>query len=299
MPGLAASLLALAALCGSGPATAQETPSAPPSRQACFDDHAASQELRLDGALIEARAKLRVCSDPNCPGVLRAECAEWLAQVEQAIPSVVFLVERDDNEVTDVRVSVDGKPLAEKLDGSAFELDPGAHRFKFELDGFEPLEQTVVLRQFEKRRAIRVEFRSPQPVAGGQTSTTPAPSAPAASPSPGRTSRPVPALTYVFGGLALAAAGAGAYLGLDAIAKHGDYEKTCSPNCSSKIRDELSRQLLLADILGGVAIASGTLSAVVFFTRPVVPDEPSAGAADSLRRAASPHRLGVTVTGTF
>jgi hypothetical protein len=112
--------------------------------------------------------------------------------------------------------------------------------------------------------------------------------------------RPVPALTYIFGGIALAAAGAGAYLGLDAMSQHKDREEdSCSPVCADEDVEKLKTQLLLADILGGVAIASGTLSAIVFFTRPVVPDERPANGSNSLRRAATPPRLGLAVTGTF
>jgi hypothetical protein len=293
-----AKLLGAFALCHGSEARAQEAPAEPPSKQACFEDHAASQELRLQGSLIEARAKLRVCSDPSCPAMLRTDCADWLAQVEQSIPSVVFIVERDGNDVPDAKVSADGKPLTDKLDGAAFEFNPGAHRFRFEIDGFPPTEQTVVLRQLEKRRTVRVEFQTPRaapPVSpaapGTQTPATPARSVDGP--------RPIPVLTYVFGGLALAAAGAGAYFGLDAMARHKEKEDGCSPLCSSKEVDDLKSQLLLADILGGVAIASGALSAVVFLTRPVVPDERPANGSNPLRRAATPPRLSIAVTGTF
>lgn len=295
-----ASLLALATLTAPALVQAQAAPAEPPSKQACFEGHARSQELRLDGSLIEARAKLRVCSDLSCPAMLRTDCADWLAQIEQAIPTVVFLAERDNDDVVDVRVSADGKPLTQKLDGEAFEFNPGAHRFKFELAGFPAIEQTVVLRQMEKRRAIRVEFRTPQPA----VQTPPAPPnsaapAPGAGSAPANGPRPIPALTYVFGGIALVAAGAGAYLGLDAMATHREREESCAPNCPAGVVDDLKTQLLLADILGGAAIASGTLSAIFFFARPVVRDERPASGSNFLRQAATPPRVNVSVTGTF
>jgi hypothetical protein len=273
--------------------------SEPPSKQACFESHAASQELRLEGSLIEARNKLKVCSDASCPAMLRTDCASWFADVEQAIPSVIFNVERDGNDVSEAKVSVDGISLTEKLDGTAFEFNPGAHRFKFEIPEFPATEQTVVLRQAEKRRAVRVEFRTPQPISpssptGPGPGTQPTPVHPAVD-GP----RPIPVLTYIFGGIALAAAGAGAYLGLDAMSQQKDREESCSPVCPTEVVDELKTQLLLADILGGVAVASGTLSAIVFFTRPVVPDERPANGSNSLRRASTPPRLGIAVTGTF
>jgi len=293
-------LIALLALClPSSAAAEQPAAGAPPSKQQCFEDHAASQELRLQGSLIEARARLRVCSDASCPNMLTTDCADWLAQVEQAIPSVFFIVERDGNDVTDVRVSADGQSLTERIDGNVFEFNPGAHRFKFELEGFPAIEQTVVLRQLEKRRAIRVEFRTPQPAGPVQATTAPGPAGPAPGGPAVDGPRPIPALTYVFGGLALAAAGVGAYLGLDAMAQQKEREDSCAPNCSDQIVDDLKTQLLLADILGGAAIASGTLSAVFFFTRPVVPDERPANGSNSLRRASTPPRLGVAVTGRF
>ena len=97
----------------------------------------------------------------------------------------------------------------------------------------------------------------------------------------------------------MAAAGVGAYLGLDAMSQQKKYDESCSPVCTDDDVDELKTQLLLADILGGVAVASGTVSAIVFFTRPVVPDERPANGSNTLRRAATPPRLGIAVKGTF
>jgi hypothetical protein len=241
----------------------------PPTREQCLASHAKSQESRLEGELIEARAHLRVCANPACPNVIQNECAAWLASVQQAIPSLIILAENESGDVLDVRVIVDGKVLTERLDGTAFELDPGAHRFEFELAGYPKQEQTIVVRQDEKRRAIRVVFAKeakPEPAETGG-----APAAPAPEPEPvGPSSRPIPAATYIFGGVAVGAAIAATYLGVTGLSDYSDKKDECAPVCSDSDVDSVKTKLLFADITGGVAIVSAGLATYFFLTRPRV-----------------------------
>jgi hypothetical protein len=256
----------VASLLSAAPAAWAEPP---PTREQCLASHGKSQESRLEGELIEARAQLRVCANPACPNVLRNECSAWLASVQQAIPSVIILAENEAGDVLDVRVVVDGKVLTEKLDGTAFELDPGAHRFEFEIPGYPKQEQTIVVRQDEKRRAIRVVFAKevkPEPTetAGGQTSSAPEPM------PTGPSSRPIPATTWIFGGIAVGAGVTAGILGAVGLSDYNDKKDSCAPTCSESDVDSVKTKLLFADITGGVAIVSAGLATYFYLTRPRV-----------------------------
>ena len=72
--------------------------------------------------------------------------------------------------VVGVSVTVDGGLVVEALDGKALEVDPGLHKFVFEMSGSKPIEQEVVIREREKGRAVMVQFRDE---AASARSTTP------------------------------------------------------------------------------------------------------------------------------
>ncbi len=103
----------------------------------CADAYSTSQSLRDEHKLLAARAQLRVCARQACAryarGQMVTDCTTWLAQVDQAIPSIVFAVkDGSGNDLSAVRVTMDGQPLTDKLDGTAIQIDPGEHHFSFE-----------------------------------------------------------------------------------------------------------------------------------------------------------------------
>ncbi|HXN32302.1 MAG TPA: hypothetical protein VN894_10590, partial [Polyangiaceae bacterium] len=55
-----------------------------------------------------------------------------------------------------VHVTMDGETLLEKLDGSATAVDPGEHHFAFEAEGFRKSESTLLVREGEMDRPVRV-----------------------------------------------------------------------------------------------------------------------------------------------
>lgn len=275
---------------------------ASPSRAECLNSHAQAQESRLEGELLEAREQLRVCANPACPNVVRTECAAWLVSVQQAIPSVVFLAENESGDVFDVKVVVDGKVLAEKLDGKAFELDPGAHRFEFELEGYPKQEQTIVIRQDEKRRAIRVVFsrevQKPEPAE--TVGALPAPSEPQKPVERGPASRPVPASTWVFGGIALGSGVAATVLGVTGLSDYGDKKDQCAPLCSKSDVKGVKTKLLLADVAGGVALVSAGLATYFYLTRPEVYEAaPEQGSMSPVSVAVGTSGVSVELSGSF
>ena len=89
----------------------------------------------------------------------------------------------------DVRVLVDGKPLAQRLDGRAVELEPGDHLLSFQpgVAGAAPVEMRVVVREGEKGRLIVGNL---QPVATNTAPAATGTAAPIAAPPPERSGGP-------------------------------------------------------------------------------------------------------------
>src|SRR6187402_3583264 len=105
-----------AAAAEDAPATETVAPPAPapaasaaadPAKAECFARHEEAQVARRQGHLLEARAWLRQCSSATCIGIVRADCIEWLAEVERAIPSVVITARARGADLVDVKVIID------------------------------------------------------------------------------------------------------------------------------------------------------------------------------------------------
>src|ERR1700722_1012343 len=187
--GLAAPMAAVLAL-ASAPALADVT------KEQCIDANGRGQELRREGKLMAAREQLRACANPACPAMVRDDCTKRLDDLEKAQPTIAFEVkDASGADVSVVKVSVDGKPLAEQLDGTALPVDMGKHAFTFEVAGQPSVTRILVLTEGEKGRRERIAM-------GAATASTPASVAsPAPSPAPkanvptGASGAPVPFAT--------------------------------------------------------------------------------------------------------
>ncbi|HZU84737.1 MAG TPA: hypothetical protein VE987_17525 [Polyangiaceae bacterium] len=249
-----------------------------PTKQECVTANETAQDLRRAGKLHEARADLATCLATTCPRPLREDCAARLAEVEAAMPTVVFVVkDAASNDLSDVRVTLDGKPLLDKLDGAAVPIDPGEHRFEFDAEGFGKIGTTVVLHEGDKKRRVMVFLDAttaaqPQaaPAQPPPASPAPPPAAPATSGDSGaRTQR---AVALALGGAGAAAIVAGGVLGILAKVTYDHAASECSGGiCSLQGHgDQQSAfgQATAADvafIAGGALLAAG---AVVYFTAP-------------------------------
>jgi len=132
----------------------------------CIAANEQAGPLRHSGRLREARAKLRLCSAQSCPGAVRKDCIAGAAQAEADVPTVAFAVQDPDgNDLTAVKVSLDGESLAERLDGKALDVDPGEHLFRFESAGHPTVEKRLVIVEGEKNRRERVVMGEPKAVA--------------------------------------------------------------------------------------------------------------------------------------
>src|SRR6185295_5001517 len=126
------------------------------TKRACIAASTLGQTLRDEGKLVDAREQLLRCSREDCPGVVKAYCAEWLADIETQTPSVVVrAMDAAGNDRTDVKTSIDGRPI--KLDGKPISLDPGAHIVSVETPEGWRRDQKVLIVVREKSRLLTIQ----------------------------------------------------------------------------------------------------------------------------------------------
>lgn len=239
---------------------------------ACIDASVRGQELRDQSKLVAARAAFLACGTLACPRLLRTECAGWLADVEARTPSIVIgATDEAGHDTAEVKVTLDGAPFLARLEGQATAIDPGAHVLRFERAGRPVVEQNVILREGERRRAITVSFApSPSP---GRKDEPLAPAAPAAGAGLAR-----PVAVAALGGLALASGVTFAVLGLGATSDADRLRATCAPACAVSDVDAVRRKEIGANVALGVGVLAAGAAAVLIFTWPA-PAAPKASLA--------------------
>jgi hypothetical protein len=254
-------LVAAAGLVASAPREARAD-----QTDACIEASVRGQELRDQGKLVAAREKLLACGAPSCPQLLQKECAEWLAEVEARTPSIVLgAVDAEGHDTADVKVTLDGAPLQGRLDGQAQAVDPGEHRLRFEHAGSAAVEQQVILREGERRRALTVRFLPPAPAAPRADAVAPAAhAAPLAPASPAR-----PFAVAALGGIAVASGVTFAVLGLGARGDRDHLRSTCAPACDPGAVDAVRAKEIGANVALGAAVLAAGAAAVLVFTWPV------------------------------
>ncbi|MET0389026.1 MAG: carboxypeptidase-like regulatory domain-containing protein [Polyangiales bacterium] len=230
-------------------------------KRQCLATYAEAQELRVRGALVEARDKLVTCSQTSCPGPIVHDCATWLTEVDASLPSVVFAVsDAAGHDISEARVHANGRLLTERTDGRALSLDPGSYTFMFEAEGFATAERTLAMRQSEKNRIVRVQLVKLSDVTGAGGEAPPVDEAAPNEPSHFR----VPVASIVLGATAVAAVGAFAYFGLAGRNKLRQLDR-CTVDCGDLITTG-KRDYVIADVslgVGVLAAGSAVLIAVL------------------------------------
>jgi hypothetical protein len=128
-----------------------------PTVAECLTASNASIKLRAEHKLRHARSTLLVCAAATCPAEIREECSQRVAQVNAALPTIVFEVKDSAGRgLSAARVTMDGEVVAEHLDGSALTLDPGDHAFVFEVAGQAPVTQHILLYEADKGRHVPI-----------------------------------------------------------------------------------------------------------------------------------------------
>jgi hypothetical protein len=246
--------------------------SAADEKQACLTSYEQAQQLRQQGKLKASREQLAVCSREACPKFIRTDCVKWQEEVVASLPTVV--VEARDpqgKETILVRVVVDGAVMAERLDGRAFDIDPGPHNVRYEY-GDDVIEERVVIREGERNRKLSVSFAKDKEGARPALGATPSGGTSSSGGTPERdqtpTERPVPALTYAFAGLGVVGLGTFAFFALKGKSDEDKLKSDCSPNCAKGDVDDLKTKFLIGDVGLGVGIVSLAVATVVYATRP-------------------------------
>jgi hypothetical protein len=191
---------------------------ADPTTAECLTATEASLKLRNDQKLRDARSELLICSASSCPADVRTECVRRMAELNAAIPGIVFdAKDAAGNDLMAVTVTMDGHLLTERLQGAAISIDPGPHKFAFATAGQPRVEKQFVIREGEKSRRERIIFGAATASASPVASVTPptpvaaslAPAPPALSTEDGGGARkeigPAPSSSWAYG----TAAGAG------------------------------------------------------------------------------------------
>lgn len=246
---------ATCALAWSGAAAAQ---AALPSRAECLEGHRNAQELKQSGKFLEAQEHLQVCSAGSCPGAIITDCGNWITELEQTTPSLVFQVRLDGKEALDATVTVDGKLVADRA--HAFKVNPGRHTVRVELGGFEAREEDVVLPEGQRMRMMQVDF-SAKPAA-------PAAATAPAAPPPKEIVRPTPVIVYPLLGLGVAGlAGFGAF-SLLGNSEKSKLEDRCEPRCTDDDLTKMKRWYTIGDVSAGVGAAALLGATIVYLARP-------------------------------
>jgi len=216
------------------------------AKKACATTAEGAQQLRTEKKLRRARAQFIACAQESCPEAVRADCLQWLAEVDKSMPSVVIAVRNSSGaDVRVKRVLADGEPLVDTLDGKAIAIDPGAHRFRAEREDGSFVELDVVVAEGEKSRAITLTM-----------------------PDTVEKRASIPTASWILGGVSVVAFGSFAYFGLTGRAEASDRRTTCGPNCPQSDLDSIRRKLLIADISLGVGVVSFGVATVLVLTRP-------------------------------
>jgi len=221
----------------------------------CVQSHASAQRLKRDGKLRDARLALVACSREQCPSVIVNECSQWLSEVERQIPSfIVSATTPDGRDAVEVRVFVDGKQVASRLDGKPIEVDPGSRELRYEYRDYPAVVERVLFPIGGRDRRVMVKFGPPvgRPPERKQEETASTPTG-----------------VYVLGAIGLVGLASAATFGTIGLARKRELDRDdCAPDCKTSDVDPVRRSFLIADISLAVGVAALGAASVIYLTRP-------------------------------
>ena len=242
----------LVAALAAGTLLASENAARADEREQCAAAADQAQQLRDEGKYRRGREQLLICARDVCPAPIKRDCLEWLSQLENVAPTIVLGAKEGTKDLSDVKVSVDGVQVTDKLDGKPMQMDLGKHVFKFEYAG-QVKEEDFVIGAGQKNRNVSVTFGVPAVVA------------PPPPPKEVPEGSLVPAI--IVGGLGVVALGSFAIFGLGGKSDVDDLQ-SCKGHCSEDSVDKARTKLIIADISLGVGIVALGVATYMIITRP-------------------------------
>jgi len=235
------------------PAEAAKTPG-----EACSAAYERTQTEKLAGHYVAASAAALECSQLQCNSAIVQECVRFYSALENETPTLVFSARKaEGGELTDVRVEMDGKVVAEQITGRPFATDPGPHNFVFihKKRGLLRLSETA--RVGDKARVLEVTFADPNAKPGAPKDGAAAPEARGG----------VPVMTYVLGGVALVGVGAFAYFRVSGVSDYNDANSDtgCSPKCNPDDVDSIRNKFTYSYVSLGIGAAAAVGAAAFYF----------------------------------
>jgi hypothetical protein len=268
-----AALTLLAASLVSGLASA-----APRGDKGCLATFKNGQRLEAEAHLRDAQEQYQTCAKSSCGAFIKQQCSLRYSQLENDIPSVVpVAMDAGGNPLAEVKVTVDGLPLATRIDGRSLQIDPGLHEFSFQTAGGARATQRALIMQGQRNRPITVELngaivepttRPPrqelrraamidsrpavETAAGVTVDRDPLDSE---DPAPSRPARRTRVAPWILGGAGLAAVGGYALLTFWGR-KDNQLLGECTPQCPQASVDRVKHLYLAANISLGVGAAA-------------------------------------------
>jgi hypothetical protein len=252
-----------ASLVGAMAASTTPAAAADPSVSECLTASNSSVQLRRDHKLRAARAQLLVCISAACPAEVREECGRRLAPLASAIPRTVFEVkDAAGRELSTVKITMDGEPLIDHLDGMAVAVDPGNHELTFSAAGQPSITQTILFHEGEQDRRVSVVLGAAAPTAPGPPLASNAPAPEPTGDDPGHGRR---ILGIVVGSMGVAGLAVGGIFGGLTFASWGSANSACPSHqgCSAAALNDRSNAVTygtvsdIGFIAGGVLLAGG------------------------------------------
>jgi hypothetical protein len=243
---LAAASVAAWMVCASGNVARAD------NTDACLAAYEKSQQLKQQGKLGASREQLVQCVQPTCPALVKKDCSQWLADLDASTPTVIVNArDAEGKDVLNVRVLVDGAVLMDKLDGKPHPIDPGVHVFRYEREGADPTEESIVIQEHEKNRVITAKIALPP-----ASSTSPSMHLDTTAPPPSS-----PVLGYTL--LGVGVAGVAVFSIFAAMGQH-DVDQMrngpdkCAPSCDPSRVDSARTKIIVANAsLGAGIVAAG------------------------------------------
>jgi hypothetical protein len=121
----------------------------------CVNAYKRGNQLAREAKFHAAKDAMLGCTKLLCSAALRKECMARVEQLTLDAPTLVPEVTDDRGRpVTDVKITMDGKPWVNRIDGRALPVDPGPHLFTFESRGVVFAKERMVVLQGQRNRAL-------------------------------------------------------------------------------------------------------------------------------------------------